>query len=1307
MGSKMRAFIAMQVCLAVGLCSQVCHANHIAFLVSDSDTLVVSQAVRGDALPKTLKVSIYSPENLEKSEKAKEGVRNADVIIVDVMIHELVDHLEKNIDVPKRRIYAVRASRDDESLKKRGIVFDDEVREFYHHLEPDNIRSLILKVANREFDRFILYEKPKPAPLLGMYHPDSPASFPDPDSYLAWYRGREGFRPEAPMIALLTYSPLIGSGQVDYIDQIIRKLEDSGFSVATAFGWDPEVLNKLMRDKSGKPYMDIVLAFSLKFQSALDESVFSNLKNLDVPIFNLLNVYYSTIKEWQTDPRGLTPIEVGWAVSNPELSGLIEPSAVSGKEKRIDEETGQTVFLHKAIADNLELIIPRIGNWLQLRRKPNAEKKVVILFYNNTPGKQNVGASYLNVFASLQEILDRLRKEGFAVGSRADLTSETIRDLILKTGRNIGNWAPGELDDMLRNENVVRVPVATYMKWFAALPEDFRKGVLDQWGEVDKSDLMIRSGEIIVPGIIVGNVMLMPEPSRGFTDDPMKLYHSPILYPHHQYVAAYLWMKHGFQADVQIHLGTHGTHEWLPGKQVALSTSCPPDVLITDIPSLYPYIVDDVGEGIQAKRRGRAVVVDHLIPAVKEGGLYQEYSKLYSMISQYYASRSTGAETAGVRLQSLVELIKKLGIDKDLGITEIGDEQLRSVENYLIEVQGNFMPYGLHTFGLSPDGEALSETVQFILKMHPKREGGDVSKRLSESGPMELDRLVAGLNGRYVPPGEGNDPFRNPNAIPTGKNFYGFDPAKIPSQAAYKLGVKAAEEIIDRSLKEKKKYPEKVAMVLWATETIRNEGINEATILHLMGMRPLWDSSDRIAGVEPIPGSLLKRPRIDVLINASGLYRDLFPNMFEYLDQAVQKAAVLTDIENLIRKNNDQIEDQLMQSGIPKEKASILSRMRIFSEMPGNYGNRVSELSSASGLWEKDDEIAKVFQQHTGYAYGQGKWGNQAQEALRENLKRSDVAVHSISSTVYGTMDNDDMFQYLGGLSLAISKERGEAPDTVVTLQQRPDDVKVESLGKTIGKELRTRYLNPKWIDGMKKEDYAGAREMSNFVDYMWGWQTTTPFAVDEAKWRETYEVYVEDKYKMDIKEFFNKTNPWAYQSIAARMLESIRKDYWRADDATKKKLAAEYAVNVVEQGIACCDHTCNNPMLNTMVMNIVSIPGVLSPEIVEKFRLAVEKAIKKTLDQQTTAMADIKQQVNEGFSKQAPAEAKEKQKKEADDKSKEDVEGYKMEEVNSQDKTTELPSSGAQWYAIVFSAAVIVLVGIGMIVRNRRSRNH
>lgn len=873
-----KALAMFPVCLAIVLCCGVCDGKQIGLLILDSDTLVVSEAVGTVELPKGMTVSFFTREEIEQSEKSRASFLGSDVMVVDVMDNRIVEYVDKNVDIGNKRVYAVRGANQDDDLKRRGYVFDDEIREFYHHMSDRNVRNLILRVAHLEFDRFILYEKVEVLPVLGLYHPDASTLFSDADSYLAWYRSRPTFRPDAPFVALMGLSRLMGKDQIGQVDYVIRRLEEEGLSTVMAFGWDPEVLKKLMNDRSGQPYMDIVLAFSLKFQSALDESVATSLRHLNVPVLNLLNLQFSTISHWKKDPTGIPPMEVGWAIANPELSGLVEPSVVSGKEKQMNAETRNSVYVHEIIKENLELVIPRVKKWVNLQRKPNDQKKVIILFYNHSPGKQNIGAGYLNAFASLEQLLARLRKEGYTVRSKDDLTGETLQELILKSGRNIGNWAPGELDDMLRSESIVRVPAETYKAWFAELPEEFRKSVLEQWGEVEKSDIMIRDGELIIPGIVLGNVMLMPEPSRGWSDDPEKLYHSPTLYPHHQYVAAYLWMKHGFGADVMIHFGTHATHEWLPGKQAGLSASCPPDVLTTDIPNIYPYLVDDVGEGIQAKRRGRGVIVDYLIPPIKEGGLYREYSKLQEMLSQYQTSVASGAETAAVRFEAIVELIRKLGLDKDLSLTDIGNDALEEVEHYLLEVRENFMPYGLHTFGVSPDGDALSETVQFILKLHPQRDGQDVTQRLSECGERELNRSAASLNGRYVPPGQGNDPFRNPEAIPTGKNFYGFDPAKIPSKEAYQLGTKAAQDIIDKSLKEKGRYPEKVAIVLWAVETIRNEGLNEATILHLMGMKPKWDSSDRVVGVEAIPGAVLKRPRIDVLINPSGLYRDMFPN---------------------------------------------------------------------------------------------------------------------------------------------------------------------------------------------------------------------------------------------------------------------------------------------------------------------------------------------------------------------------------------------------------------------------------------------
>ena len=1158
-------------------------------------------------------------------------------------------------------------------------------------------------------------------PDQGIYHPQASALFDSYEDFFRWYGTREHFRPENPWIGIMLFKSSLIEGQVEAYDYIIERFEDEGFNVLPAFGRPQGVLNDLLLDHKRKPLVDILLAFTLKFYSSLNESVQKALVDLDVPVVNAINLYSLTIDEWREDPVGIPPLDVVWNIANPEISGMIEPTPLTGKIKFHDLGTGKIVYMPKPIKENIRRLIPRIKMWVRLKRKPNAEKRVAILYYNHHQGKQNVGASYLNVFHSLELIFDRMQREGYQIGSTGGLDEEAIKELVLKSGRNIGSWAPGELDKMLADGKLVRVPVAEYKKWFDQQPEVFKSKVLAQWGPVEESKIMIKDGEIIIPAIELDHVAIMPEPSRGWGDEAMKLYHDPTLYPHHQYIAAYLWLGYGFKADAMVHLGTHATYEWLPGKQAGLAPPDPPEIKLIDIPNIYPYIVDDVGEGIQAKRRGRGVIIDHMIPAVKRGGLYHEYAKLSDMIGRYEQSVAQGSKTPEVKLEQIKELVRQTGIDKDMHKTGghdhqqnaphegtearhqdqdlvVDDEFLEDLEHYLMEMKSAFMPYGLHTFGVSPEGQGLGDTVKAILDSNPEADENAVRQNLVNSGPREIDHFIKALNVGYIPPGEGNDPIRNPAAIPTGKDFYGFSPAQIPSRSAWELGKRAAQQMIDQSLREKGRYPEKVAIVLWATETIRNEGINESTLLYLLGLEPTWDPNGRVTGTAVIPGSQLQRPRIDVLINPSGLYRDLFPSLLLYIDNAIQKAGVLTDVENLLRRHNQEMKTRLVKEGMDPAAADKLSKIRIFTEKPGTYGTGVSEMAGNSGFWEVDDDIVKVYQNRVGYGFGQGEWGIDAQDVFKKNLKDVDSAVHSVSSNLYGVMDNDDMFQYLGGLSLAIRKESGATPDTLVTRQQAKDQVDVEDVAKTVGRELRTRYLNPEWIEGMKKEDYAGANAMSKFVEYMWGWQVTVPTSVDAAKWEQTYDVYVNDKYGLDIQDFFAQASPWAYQSITGRMLESIRKSYWQADDQIKKKLSVEYAMSVIDKGIACCDHTCNNPFLNQMVVNVISLPGVMSPELVEQFKMAVEKAAGKKLAEQVQARKDLQQQLQAGFERksretQPPEQQQQGEKQPAkaqemlDSKT---VEGYKMEEIKPQEETTDLSSSGVQWFASLFIVALI-----------------
>lgn len=1284
-------------------------SKQLTLLVIDEDSYLLNKSIMGLTLPKDIEVKAFTFSEFSDDPSARDFINTSEVIVLDVMASELTDYVLKNVKGSGKKIHGLRRSRDDDGLKRKGIVFDPEIQQYFNHPSVVNIQNMIKRLAQQNFDPSIIYENVAALLRTGIYHTDAKARFTNHEAFLKWYRNRPKYNQNNPWIGIMLYPSNLEEGQVKAVDAIIKTLEDEGFNVLPCFGSEHRILTSYLADDSGKSRVDLLLALSLKFYSALNPKMQHALDNLKTPIFNIINLHAITIDEWRTDPVGIPSMDLVWSVANPEISGMIEPTLLTGKVKLETEKPGKRLFVQEPIGENLKLLLPRLKKWIALKketgqRRPKRENRVAILYYNNSRGKQNVGATYLNVFGSLELILNRMKDEGYQFEMDERVSRDAIKELVLKYGRNIGSWAPGELDRLLSDKRAVRIPMATYNKWFDRLPEDFRENVIRQWGKAESSNLMTKNGHLIIPAIILGNVLIMPEPARGWGDDPMKLYHDTTLYPHHQYIAAYLWLKYGFNVDAMIHLGTHGTHEWLPGKQAGLSPSCPPDVLITDIPNIYPYNVDVVGEGIQAKRRGRAVIVDHLTPMVKEGGLHHEYSNLYDMINGYWQATLMGSRTDSAKLLKIEEAVKKIGLDKDLGISGVNEKTLRQIEQYLLELKENLMPYGLHTFGRSPDGESLADTVKAILKQNPSLKSIAVKTALMDSGPREINHLIKALDGGYIPPGQGNDPIRNPAVIPTGNNFYGFDPNKIPSKTAWEMGKRAADQLIAKSMKENGKYPEKVAVVLWSTETIRNEGLNESTILHLMGLKPIWDGSNRVTGVEVTPGKQLGRPRIDVLINPSGLYRDLFPNFMLFLDKAVQKAAIQTDIQNLIREHNSSIKKHLIRGGMNEKEADLFSKIRIFTEKPGDYGTGVDTMTSNSGMWESSGEVAEVFENREGHAFGMGKWGAPAKKLFKENLKDVNTTIHSLSSNIFGALDNDDMFQYLGGLSLAVKHESGQEPDTLITMQRTLGQVQVENAEKTFGREIRTRYLNPKWIEGMKKEGYAGAREMSNYVEYLWGWQVTVPSAIDKAKWEQTYEVYVKDKYGLDIKEFLNRENPWAYQSMTARMAESIRKGYWKADNSVKKKLAVEYAANVVEKGVACCDHTCNNPFLNQMVVSIISMPGVMSPEMVKKFKIAIEQAMGKSLDEQVRERKALQKKLNEGFNKKpqtsdpkasqtkAPPEPQ-LSKESADNKN---IEGYKMEEIKKNEETTDLSSSGVQWFASLFIVLIMGLAVVG-----------
>jgi len=835
----------------------------------------------------------------------------------------------------------------------------------------------------------------------------------------------------------------------------------------------------------------------------------------------------------------------------------------------------------------------------------------------------------------------------------------------------------------------VLIPLTVYQKWFKELPPGLQKFILKSWGPVEQSNIMIwRDAQgakfLVIPAVQYGNLLFTPQPARGWEQDVKKLYHDVTIPPHHQYVAFFLWLKYGLQADAVVHIGTHGTHEWLSGKEVGFTREDPPEALIKDLPNIYPYIVDDVGEGLQAKRRGMAVIIDYMTPPFDKAGLNKDLKELAAMINDYGVAKEKSSSLAGAKLKEINVLAKKQGLLTDLKMAEIKTEdELEEVEHYLKDIAEKQSPFGLHTFGKSPEEKYRRTTATAILAIEKKLTGeerkarlADLEDRLGRSGPRELDSLSAALSGKYIPAGQGNDPIRNPNSLPTGKNFFAFDATRIPASGAYEMGVKLAQELIEGYKARHGQYPDKLSFNLWATETIRHEGVMETQIMHLMGIKPKKDERGRVIGVEAIPRKELGRPRIDVTVVPSGLYRDLFPNLMELIDKAVTLAKQQTEADNLLRANILRTREMLLKKGVALEQAERLAAVRLFTTPPGAYGPNLDKVITQSNTWDKEKQVTDVYLMRMGHPYGQGFWGDkikgkegrepQAEDLgltlFKNALSGTKLAVHSRSGNVIATLDTDDYFQELGGMAMAIRGIDGKTPEVYVTNMANPRSPQQETLEKFMGREMRSRYLNPEWIKAMMQEGYAGARLIDKVIEHLWGWQVTVPEAVDAAKWNEMYETYVLDKNGLDIKKMFKDAqNMWAYQSLVARMLETVRKGYWKPDKKVLETLSREYAESAKEVGLACCDHTCNNPLLTEFTSSVLmSVPGLENQ--VKEFKQALD-AVKNPQPAAKARDAPASPDAKNPPAELPPKDSQASQASPAGTSQK--VEGYEVQEVN------------------------------------------
>ncbi len=1283
----------------------------VSLLLGDTHSKTAIEAIKQIKSEELKDVSFYVYPSKDIRSKDLMHLKESKLVVINIMGRQLVDSVKTEIEeVIKKggKVYAVAASGSyNDEINKLGILLDENIEEYYHHGGVENIKNMIRYALKKDFNFDVSYSEAIKIPELGIYEYKTKKIFEDFEEYRKVY-GLQSIN--KPWIGVVFYKNNVESGQTKHLDAVIQGLENEGFNVLPVYGYPSEAaMERFFFDENGKSRVSIVIGMGMKM-GVNPQIAAPLLSKLNVPVINAITLYSQSKDEWEKSPAGLDIFERAWQIAVPELAGIIQPIVIASKEKVIDKETGIEYIEERPIPERIKRLVDRVKAWINLQDKANKDKRIAIIYYNYPPGKQNIGASYLNVLPeSLYEIINRLRAEGYNAGDN-EISKEKLLNDIHSYARNIGNWAGGEIDRLARTGKPVLIPIDTYKRWFEELPEGFKKSVIKDWGKPEENKIMSWIGAsgtkyIVIPAVKYGNIIFTPQPSRGWEQDVKKLYHSVTLAPHHQYIAFYLWLKNEFQADAIAHIGTHGTHEWLSGKEVGFTNEDPPEALIQDLPNIYPYIVDNVGEGLQAKRRGMAVIIDHMTPPFDKAGMNRELKELAALINDYNSAKDKSLSLAQTRLEEINSLARKIGILTDLKLKEITNKEIEELDDYIKDISEKQTPFGLHTFGKAPDEKYRRTTAEAVLSIEKdltleerQRRIAELESRIIEGAQRELDSFIAALSGRYIPAGQGNDPIRNPDSLPTGKNFYSFDPTRVPAKGTYEMGVRLAKELIEDYKQRHGIYPDKLTFVLWATETIRHEGVMESQIMYLMGIKPKWDERGRVIGVEAIPRNELGRPRIDVTMTPSGLYRDLFSNLMDLLDKTVSLAKEQDEEDNAIRTNVMRTKKMLIDKGIDEEKAERLATVRIFTEPPGAYGTGLSNVIPLSNTWDNEKQVIDVFFMRMSHMFGQGFWGNKVgSEELgvkgkedisltlfKNSLSGTKIAIHSRSGNVYATLDNDDVFQYLGGAAMAIRAVDGKTPEVYVTNMSNPKQPKQETLEKFMGREMRSRYLNPEWIKAMMKEGYAGARFVDKVVEHLWGWQVTVPEAVDSAKWNEMYETYVLDRNGLNIKEMFRQSkNMWAYQSIVARMLETVRKDYWKPDKKVIETLAREYAETVKEVGLACCDHTCNNPFLTSFTANVLlSVPGLKNQ--VQGFLKALE-----TVQNPESGVKRQNSRVESQESRVRSQKDKSMTKTSAPDGSGKKVEGYEMQDVNA---------SGASSAPIPYLFLIGFLVLIGLI---------
>ncbi|MBD1885896.1 magnesium chelatase subunit H [Microcoleus vaginatus] len=1123
----------------------------------------------------------------------------------------------------------------------------------------ENLENFLLMLSHKyvfKGQEQLTFQEPVVYPDMGIWHPLAPSMFEDVKGYLTWYNARKDISadlkdPLAPCIGLVLQRTHLVTGDDAHYVAMVQELEAMGARVVPIFAGGLDFSKPVetfflevgTKGVAPLPIVDAVVSltgFALVGGPAKQDhpKAIETLKKLNCPYMVALPLVFQTTEEWENSDLGLHPIQVALQIAIPELDGAIEPIILSGR----DGATGKAI----ALQDRIEAISQRAMKWAMLRRKPKLDKKVAITVFSFPPDKGNVGtAAYLDVFGSIYQVLKALKGNGYDLPELPDSAEKLMQEVIHDA---TAQYQSPEL-------NVAyRMSVAEYEEF-----TPYSERLQENWGP-PPGHLNSDGQNLLIFGKHFGNVFIGVQPTFGYEGDPMRLLFSRSASPHHGFAAYYTYLERIWGADAVLHFGTHGSLEFMPGKQMGMSGDCYPDSLIGKIPNLYYYAANNPSEATIAKRRSYAETISYLTPPAENAGLYKGLQELSELIASYQTLKETGRGVPIV--DAIVEKCRLVNLDKDIALppeqergvaagmtAEERDNLVGLVYRKLMEIESRLLPCGLHVIGKPPTAEEAIATLVNIANLDREEDGlislpriianslgrdigevytnsdkgilsdvellqnitlacrdavgalvkeqtdaeGRVSlvsklnffnmgkktpwlEALHAAGykkidpepikPLfeylefclqqvcadnELGALLRALEGEYVLPGPGGDPIRNPDVLPTGKNMHALDPQSIPTTGA----VKSAKLVVDRLLERQRvdnggNYPETIAVVLWGTDNIKTYGESLAQVMWMVGVKPVPDALGRVNKLELLSLEELGRPRIDVVINCSGVFRDLFINQMNLLDKAVKMAAEADEpLEmNFVRKHALK---QAEEMGINLRQAAT----RVFSNASGSYSSNVN-LAVENSTWESEAELQEMYLTRKSFAFSSDNPGTMEQDRkiFESSLKTAEVTFQNLDSAEISLTDvshyfDSDPTKLIGSLRADGKKPTSFVADTTTANAQ------VRTLSETVRLDSRTKLLNPKWYEGMLSHGYEGVREISKRLVNTTGWSATAG-AVDNWVYEDVNTTFIQDE---EMQKRLLNLNPHSFRKIVSTLLEVNGRGYWETSENNLDRLRELY----------------------------------------------------------------------------------------------------------------------------------------------------